>query len=114
MIIVFDANIWYSQLGLKSPSAAAVRFFLRQQRARVAIPEVIRLEVTQNLSTRLIKHIDSIRSEYRQLLTAFGRLPEVVLPTNDEVHARIEELFDSLGVDVINVPFSLDSARSSF
>lgn len=114
MIIVFDTNIWYSQLGLKSPSAAAARFYLRQRNARVAIPEVVRLEVTQNLTKRLLQHIESIRSEYRQLLTAFGKLREVVLPSDAEVHARIEELFASLGVEVIDVPFSLESARSSF
>lgn len=114
MIVVFDTNIWYSQLGLKSPSAAAVRFYLRQRNARVGIPEVVRLEVTQNLTKRLLQHIESIRCEYRQLLTAFGKLREVVLPSEAEVHARVEGLFASLGVDVIDVPFSLESARSSF
>lgn len=114
MIVVFDTNVWYSQLGLKSASSAAVRFFLKQHQAKVAIPEVVRLEVSRNLARRLLQHIESIRSEYRQLLTAFGKLREVVLPTEPEVHARIEELFVSLGVDVIEVPFSLDSARASF
>ncbi len=114
MIIVFDTNIWYSQLGLKSPSAAAVRFYVRHQGARIAIPEVVRLEVAQNLSKRLLEHIESIRSAYRQLLTAFGQLHEVILPTAADVHARVEELFTSLGVEVIDVPFSLESARSSF
>jgi len=114
MIIVFDTNVWYSQLGLKSPSAAAVRFYLRQHGAKVAIPEVVRLEVAHNLSKRLIQHIESIRSEYRQLLTAFGQLREVVLPTEAEVHARIRELFGSLGVEIIDIAFSFESARSSF
>jgi hypothetical protein len=114
VIVIFDTNIWYSQLGLKSPSSAAVRFFLRHHGAKVAIPEVVRLEVTHNLSKRLLQHIDSIRSEYRQLLTAFGRLHELVLPTEPEVSARIDDLFSSLGVDVLDVPFSLESARSSF
>ena len=114
MIIVFDTNIWHSQLGLKSPSAAAVRFYLRQQGAKVAIPEVVRLEVAQNLSRRLLQHIENIRSEYRQLLTAFGQLREVVLPTEAEVHARIDELFESLGVEIIDIAFSFESARSSF
>ncbi|TXH44949.1 MAG: hypothetical protein E6Q92_03785 [Burkholderiaceae bacterium] len=114
MIVVFDTNVWYKQLGLKSASSAAVRFFLKQHHAKVAIPEVVRLEVSHNLARRLLQHIESIRSEYRQLLTAFGKLREVVLPTEPEVHARIEELFASLGADVVEVPFSIDSARASF
>jgi len=34
MIVVFDTNVWKSELYLQSPSAAAVRFFLREQKAR--------------------------------------------------------------------------------
>jgi hypothetical protein len=114
MIVVFDANVWYSQLGLKSPSAAAIRFFLRQRGAKVAIPEVVRLEVTRNLTTRLRQHIETIRAEHRQLLTAFGKLREIVLPTDNDVQTRIEELLASLGVETIEIAFSLESARSSF
>jgi hypothetical protein len=28
MIVVFDSNVWISELGLRSPAAAAVKFFL--------------------------------------------------------------------------------------
>jgi len=114
MIIVFDTNIWLSELGLRSPTAAAARFYLKHHGARVAIPEVIRLEVEQNLTGRLMKHIDDIRTDYRQLLTAFGTLREIVLPDEEEVRKKIPELFESLQVECIDVPFTLDSARSSF
>ncbi|MFY9608378.1 MAG: PIN domain-containing protein [Blastocatellia bacterium] len=114
MIIVFDSNVWLSELGLRSAAGAAVRFYLKQSSARVAIPEVVRLEVSHNLSSRLMKHIGNIRSDYSQLLTAFGRLREIALPTEPEVQARIDALFDSLGVEQFEVPFTLESARSSF
>jgi len=114
MIVVFDSNVWLSELGLRSSAAAAVRFYLKQSGARVAIPEVVRLEVTENLRSRLMKHIESIRTDYRQLLTAFGKLREIVLPTGQEVADRIASLFSSLQVEQIEIPFSLESARSSF
>ena len=114
MIVVFDTNIWLSELGLRSGAGAAVRFYLKHRGARVAIPEVVRLEVTHNLTSRLMKHIESIRSDYSQLLTAFGTLREVVLPTEQQVQERITELFASMNVEQIDVPFSLESARSSF
>ena len=94
MIVVFDTNVWYSQLGLKSAPGAAVRFFLRHHGAKVAVPEVVRLEVTQNLLRRLLEHIERIHTDYRQLLTAFGKLREIVLPTKAEVQLRIAELFE--------------------
>jgi hypothetical protein len=114
MIVVFDSNIWLSELGLRSGAGAAVRFYLKQSGARVAVPEVVRLEVAYNLSSRLMKHIESIRSAYSQLLTAFGTLREVVLPTEDQVQKRIRDLFASLEVEQIEIPFSLESARNSF
>jgi hypothetical protein len=114
MIVVFDTNIWLSELGLRSPTAAAARFYLKHHGARVAIPEVIKLEAEQNLTSRLMKHIDEIRSDYSQLLTAFGTLREIVLPNEEQVRQKIPELFESMQVERIDVPFTLDSARSSF
>ncbi|TNC95230.1 MAG: hypothetical protein FD121_1447 [Gallionellaceae bacterium] len=114
MIVVFDTNVWLSELGLRSGAGAATRFYLKHRGARIAIPEVIRLEVAQNLTSRLMKHIESIRSDYSQLLTAFGTLREVVLPDEAEVRKRIPELFASMEVEQIDLPFTLESARSSF
>lgn len=113
MIVVFDSNVWLSELGLKSGAAAAVRFFLNQSNAQVAVPEVIQLEVRHNLTNRLNTHAKEIRENYRQLLTAFGRLREIVLPTEEEVQAKVEELFASLGVQQQQIPFNLESARSA-
>lgn len=114
MIVVFDSNVWLSELGLRSKAAAAAKFFLNQSGARLAVPEVVRLEVQHNLQARLTKHIEDIQLNYRQLLTAFGKLREVVLPTGDDVQAKIQELFDSIEVAKLDIPFSIESARSSF
>lgn len=114
MIVIFDTNIWLSELGLRSPTSAAARFYLKHRGARIALPEVVRLEVEQNLTSRLLEHIEGIRKAHRQLLTAFGTLREVVLPTDEQVRQKVPELFDSMQVERIDVPFRLESARSSF
>jgi hypothetical protein len=113
MIVVLDSNVWLSELGLRSGPAAAVRFFLNQRNAQVAVPEVVRLEVRHNLTNRLNTHVREVRDNYRQLLTAFGKLREVVLPTEEEIQAKVEELFSSLGVQQQLLPFTLESARSA-
>ncbi|MGD0383526.1 MAG: PIN domain-containing protein [Thermoguttaceae bacterium] len=114
MIVVFDSNVWLSELGLRSGAGAAAKFFLNQNKACLAIPEVVRLEVQHNLQNRLSEHIEKIRTNYMQLLTAFGKLKEIVLPTDVDVQAKVGELFASVEVAKIEVPFTLDSARSSF
>jgi hypothetical protein len=114
MIVVFDTNIWLSQLGMQSPAASAVRFFLKHNNHRLALPEVIRLEVERNLQNKLISFIEDIRTAHRQLLTAFGTLREIVLPSGDDVQRMVSEVFKSTGVELIHIPFSQDSALSSF
>lgn len=114
MFVVFDSNIWLSELGLRSGAGAATRFFLNHHGARLAIPEVVRLEVRHHLQNTLTEHIETIRDSYRQLLTAFGKLREIVLPTDAEVQSKVEELFALVEVENVDVPFALESARSSF
>jgi hypothetical protein len=113
MIVVFDSNVWLSELGLRSGAAASVRFFLNQSGAQIAVPEVVQLEVQHNLTNRLSSHAKEIRDNYRQLLTAFGKLREIILPTDEEIQAKVEELFASIGVQQQWIPFSLESARSA-
>lgn len=114
MIVVFDSNVWLSELGLRSGAAAAVKFYLNYSNARLAVPEIVRLEVQAHLEAMLLKHIDDIRTSHRHLLTAFGTLREVVLPSADDVRAKVSETFESVQVQKIDIPFSLPSARSSF
>jgi predicted nucleic acid-binding protein len=90
MIVVFDSNVWLAELGLRSGAAAAAKFFLNHNGARLALPEVVRLEVQNNLQARLTEHIENIQNNYRQLLTAFGKLREVVLPTSADVQRKFK------------------------
>lgn len=114
MIIVFDTNIWLSELGLKTTRGAATKFFIKQNKARVALPEVVRLETEHNLRNKLREYIDIIRNDHRQLLTIFGKLKEVILPNDDAIEKKVSELFYEMELELIEVPFSLESARKSF
>jgi len=114
MIVVFDTNVWKSELYLQSPSAAAVRFFLREQKARVGLPEVVRLEVEEHLRSDIKSVVDRLRTQHGRLLRLFGQLRELSLPAEDAIDAVIAKVFGELGVEMIEVPFSLPSARSSF
>jgi hypothetical protein len=114
MIVVFDTNIWKSEVYLQSPAAAAVRFFLREQKARVGLPEVLRLEVQHHLRADIKSIIDKLRGEHGRLLRLFGQVKELSLPADEAIEGLIARVFDELGVEVFDVPFSLSSAHSSF
>ena len=74
MLIIFDTNVWLSELALNSPSGAAVRFYVQQHGATVVIPEVVRLELERNLTRMLGELAERIRSSHKQLLAVFGNL----------------------------------------
>jgi PIN domain len=114
MIVVFDTNVWKSELYLQSPAAAAVRFFLREQKARVGLPEVVRLEVEEHLRSDIKSVIARLRAQHARLLRLFGQLRELSLPAEDAIDAVIAKVFGELGVEVMEIPFSLRAARSSF
>ncbi|MEZ5593550.1 MAG: PIN domain-containing protein [Gammaproteobacteria bacterium] len=114
MYVILDSNIWISELGLKSTLGAAARFYLKRNDAILVLPEVIKLESERNLRSRLNEHISSIRKSHAGLLSVFGTLKEVVLPKENDVDAVIDGLFANLDVEIRHLPFSLESAKSSF
>lgn len=114
MKIVFDTNIWINDLGLNSSAGAAVRFYIKKTGAVVVIPEVVRLELEKNFTQKLRDLKKGMIKSRRELLTVFGKLKEVVLPTDEEINNRASELLNQLDIPVEELPFSLDAAKSSF
>ena len=114
MIVILDSNVWLAELGLRSSKGAVARLYLQQQRARLALPEVIRLEVEHNLRNRLRSLVSTLQDTHRQLLAIFGSLKELVIPDAAAIEGRVAELFGNLGVEVLEIPFSFSSAKSSF
>lgn len=72
MHVVIDSFVWVSELGLSSSAGSAVRYFLRQNHAVVAVPEVVSLEVARVLARNLLgARISNLRVEVRKR-TALG------------------------------------------
>jgi len=112
MIIVLDSNVWIAELGLRSQLGAVARFYVKHTKARLAVPEVVRLEVEHKLRNRLKEYIATIEDNHRQLLTMFGTLKALVVPDPSAIEAKVNDLFSGLGIDVLDVPFSLSSSRA--
>jgi hypothetical protein len=113
MYIVLDSNIWLSELGLNTSKGAATRFYVKQKQAKLALPEIIKEEVERNLYNALSIHSDDIKKNHRQLLAVFGQLKEVVLPSEEDIKTRADSLFNEVKVELLQIPFTLESAKSS-
>ncbi|MGO8943435.1 MAG: PIN domain-containing protein [Syntrophobacteraceae bacterium] len=114
MYVILDTNIWISELGLNSTLGAAVRFFIKNKGATLVVPEVIRLETERHLRTELAKYVTELQKNYRQLLAIFGTLKELVLPDNEAIEAKVAAVFGDCRVDLLEIPLTIESARSSF
>lgn len=114
MYIIFDSNIWISELGLNSARGAAVRFFVKKRRATVVLPEVIRLEAERHLKSELTKYVAELEKNHRQLLAIFGKLKELVLPDAKAIEAKVAAIFGECKLDLEEAPLTLESATSSF
>jgi hypothetical protein len=114
MIIVLDTNVWLKELALNTTAGAALRFFIKQRNALLAIPEVVQLEVQEHLRQDIETAKENIKKDYRQLLALFGTMHEIVLPTQDQVDTLILSIFDGLNVETISIPFTFQNAHASF
>ena len=113
MFILFDSNVWISQMGLQSKNGAAVRYFARKQGATVVIPEVVQLEVEEILTQSLLKNKREIEEGYDKLLPVLGELQSVHLPSDDEIRKIVANIIPDFDVPTRHIPFNIDAARSS-
>ncbi len=114
LTVVLDSNIWLNEQMLRHSVGSAVRFFLRRQNARVVVPEVVRREVELHLENELKELATCLREKHRRLLSLVGQLKEQVLPTDEELKRAVLSAFAKAGIEISDLPFSLESARSSF
>jgi hypothetical protein len=102
MYVIFDSNVSISELGLNSPRGAAVKFFVKNRGATLVVPDVVRLETERHLKTKLTEYIEGLQKNYRQLLTIFGRLKELVLPDAQAIEAKVAGVFRECQVQLIS------------
>lgn len=99
---------------LRHSSGSALRFFLRTSGARVALPEVVRREVVRRLLAELHNLSHDIQHSHGRLLRHLGALKELVLPSAQEVEDAAKGAFERTRIDIVDVPFTIESARASF
>lgn len=114
LIVVFDTNVWKSDLYLRSAAASAVRAYLNLNDAVLGLPEVVEQEVKRHLRSDLTSYRDRLADSHRNLLAIFQNLKSVQVPTDVEIDDLINNVIDGTGLDIKRQPFTLEAARDSF
>lgn len=113
MFILFDSNVWISQVGLQSKVGAAVRHFAKRHGAIVAIPEIVKLEVEEKLTKSLLDLRQTAENSYRQLLPYMRKLQPIPLPSEEDLRKTVENIIPTFDIPTRHLPFNVDVARSS-
>ena len=113
MFILFDTNVWISQVGLRSQNGAAVRFFALQHNATIAIPEIVQMEVEEILTKHMLGLRRKIEASHRQLLLLFGQLQKLHLPSEEDIRKAVANIIPDFDVLTRHIPLNLDAVRSS-
>jgi len=79
-----------------------------------AVPEVVRREVLRHLVDDLQNLSRDIQLAHSRLLRHVGVLRELVLPSTLELEEAAKSAFERARIDILDVPFSVESARASF
>ena len=113
MFLLFDSNVWISQLGLQSANGAAVRCLAMRRDAVLAIPEIVEIEVSERLAERLLDARSKIERGFGVLLPVLGKLGTGNIPTEEQIRESVANVIPDIDVPVRRMEFNLDASRSS-
>ena len=112
--IILDTNIWLSELALMSPLGCAFSHYVMVGGFKIGLPEVIEEETKYNFRKQLLEYRLNIARDYKRMLTIFGKMKELVMPSEEDIEGKVEALFDFHKDRIIRIPFEIEGARSSF
>jgi predicted nucleic acid-binding protein len=113
-IVVLDSNVWLSELALMTPLGCAFSHYIMVSDIKIGLPEIIEVETKYNLKKHLIDYRENIRKDYNRMLAILGQMKEIVMPEDEVIDKKIEEIFDFHKDRLIRIPFDFEGAKSSF
>lgn len=111
--LVLDTNQWLNHLMLRSPTAAAVLYSLRQQDGVLGLPYVVEEELKRHAVDEGLRARDAVISELDKLRRLLGSAPSPTLPADDVLASAAARRLDELAPLVVRVPFTWEQAQDA-
>ena len=73
----------------------------------------MKLETQEKLREVINEQIAKIRAGHGNSCPIFGKLKDIVLPSETAIKERVSNIFSTLEVDIIELPLTLESARAA-
>ena len=110
-IVVLDANIWVAEQMLRSSLGAAMLYALVERGTKIALPEVVELEVNEVLRRRFVKEVEVLEKSARWLHQNTGRDVPLMKPTAAAAQAGFAARWNELEGILLRVPWSLEHVQ---
>lgn len=111
--VVIDTNQWISHLMLRSPTAAALLYSLRQQDGVIGLPYVLEEELKRlafREGARAVRQIDDALGIIRRLL---GSAPVPTIPSDEVLRSAASRRLHELAPLLQRTPFTFDQASDA-
>lgn len=113
MFVMFDSNVWISQVGLKSDRAVKVLEFIRRKNAILAVPEIVKCEMEMKLREKLLLKKERTKEAIGYIANVLAEVENIALPTSDDIKDRVGSLVNDTGVQIKEMPLTMEAAKSS-
>ena len=113
VFVLIDTSVWRAQPLLRTPLGAALLYYVRRTDSKIALPEVVELEIAKQLYRAAAEARGKAENSFGILQQIMGKMPEFKVPSDAEVHKAIKDRFDELSSLIERVPFTLEHARQA-
>jgi hypothetical protein len=112
--IVVDTGVWvYGTCLLSSPLGASLLYAIKTGGYTLALPEVIKEEITKHTIKAGSEASDKICEQYRLIEMLMGSRDDYRVPSPDDFRNRVESRLTELDVPLREIPFTIEHARSA-
>lgn len=113
--IIVDTNIWYSSELLKSQEGASLVYALARQGGVIGLPEVVELELQQQVEEMGDKASKDYLRGGRTLTNLIGSsvIPIVPTPTKDDLKKALDARLTELSPVLVHVPLCIESVKDA-
>lgn len=112
--VVVDTGVLVHRTRLLSTAlGAAFLYSLSRTGYKIALPEVIELEVAKHTEILVREAISMIDEGYRTIEVTMGSRDDYKVPTEELIENRVIDRFDELNDLIVRIPFTFDHAKSA-
>jgi PIN domain len=113
LAVLLDTNIWRADPLLRGADGAALLHYLHQMGHKLALPQIVEIELTKHLHLMANESAEKIDEGWRFLERIIKGRPDFTVPTPKEVEEALSDRLTELSSWIIRVPIRFEHTRAA-